>query len=423
MICENVNKLIKLTPLIPTIPYTASLPAMSDTLALTEQLISRASVTPLDAGCQDLIAQRLGAVGFVCETVISGPDDFRVTNLWAKRTAAPVNGKPAPLLVFAGHTDVVPTGPLAQWTSDPFTPTHRDGFLFGRGASDMKTSIAAMVVASEKFYQAQPQAPLSMAFLLTSDEEGPSVDGTKIMCDWLVARGEQLDYCIVGEPTSVHTTGDMIKNGRRGTLSGKLRVKGIQGHIAYPQLADNPIHKIAPALAALVGTEWDKGNAFFPPTTWQVSNIHGGTGASNVIPGEVVIDFNFRFSTESTAQGLKARVAQTLADAGLQAGTDYELAWTLGGEPFLTTPGPLVNAVRLAIEQHTGLQTELSTTGGTSDGRFIAKICPQVIELGPPNASIHKIDECVAVRDIAPLEAIYHQVLQELATLAAGASV
>ena len=391
---------------------------MSDTLALTEQLISRASVTPQDAGCQDLIAQRLAALGFVCETVVSGPEDFRVTNLWTKRTAPMVQGRPAPLLVFAGHTDVVPTGPLSQWTSDPFVPTHREGFLFGRGASDMKTSIAAMVVACEKFFTAQPDAPLSMAFLLTSDEEGPSVDGTKIMCDWLQARGEQLDYCIVGEPTSVLSTGDMIKNGRRGTLSGKLRVKGIQGHIAYPQLADNPIHKVAPALALLVATQWDRGNAFFPPTTWQVSNIHGGTGAGNVIPGEVVIDFNFRFSTESTAEGLKARVAQLLAQAGLRHEADYELVWTLGGEPFLTTPGPLVNAVRKAIEQQTGLQTELSTTGGTSDGRFIAKICPQVIELGPPNATIHKIDECVAVRDIAPLEAIYQQVLSELAALA-----
>jgi succinyl-diaminopimelate desuccinylase len=391
---------------------------MSDTLAFTEQLISRASVTPHDAGCQELIAQRLTALGFECETVVSGPDDFRVTNLWAKRKAPSVNGQPAPLLVFAGHTDVVPTGPITQWTSDPFVPTHRDGFLFGRGASDMKTSIAAMVVACEKFFQVAPQAPLSVAFLITSDEEGPSVDGTKIMCDWLQARGETLDYCIVGEPTSVLATGDMIKNGRRGTLSGKLRVKGIQGHIAYPQLADNPIHKVAPALALLVATQWDQGNAFFPPTTWQVSNIHGGTGASNVIPGEVVIDFNFRFSTESTAEGLKLRVGQVLTQAGLRPEADYELNWTLGGEPFLTTPGPLVNAVRKAIEQQTGIQTELSTTGGTSDGRFIARICPQVIELGPPNATIHKIDECVAVRDIAPLEAIYHQVLGELASLA-----
>lgn len=392
---------------------------MSETLALTEQLISRASVTPEDGGCQDLLIQRLRAAGFDCETVVSGPDNFRVTNLWAKRTAAVTQAGKAPLLVFAGHTDVVPPGPLDQWDSDPFTPTHKNGFLYGRGASDMKTSIAAMVVACEAFYKDHPDAPLSMAFLLTSDEEGPSVDGTKIMCDWLKARGEQLDYCIVGEPTSVYASGDMIKNGRRGTLSGKLRVKGVQGHIAYPQLADNPIHKIAPTLALLVGTTWDTGNAFFPPTSWQISNIHGGTGASNVIPGEVVIDFNFRFSTESTADSLKARVADLLAQTGLDEGQDYDLAWTLGGEPFLTTPGTLVQAVQAAIRQVTGQETELSTTGGTSDGRFIAKICPQVIELGPPNATIHKINECIAVRDIAPLQTIYLQVLRHLAGVAA----
>jgi succinyl-diaminopimelate desuccinylase len=383
----------------------------SPTLVLTEQLIALPSVTPHDGGCQRLVGQRLTQAGFECETVESGPAHFRVTNLWAKRTS-PV---PAPLLVWAGHTDVVPTGPLDQWTSDPFAPTHRDGYLYGRGASDMKTSIAAMVVAVEEFFAQHPNAPLSVAFLLTSDEEGPSVDGTKIMCDWLQKRGEKLDYCIVGEPTSVNATGDMIKNGRRGTLSGKLTVKGVQGHIAYPHLADNPIHKIAPSLAALVATRWDEGNAFFPPTTWQISNIHGGTGASNVIPGQVVIDFNFRFSTESTADSLKSRVNALLAQHGLQNEHDYDLHWTLGGEPFLTTPGPLVQAVQAAITEVTGIATELSTTGGTSDGRFIAKICPQVIELGPPNATIHKIDERIALQDIEPLKDVYRRILDKLA--------
>lgn len=383
----------------------------SPTLALTEQLIALPSVTPHDGGCQRLIAQRLAQAGFQCETVESGPAHFRVTNLWAKR---PASGS-APLMVWAGHTDVVPTGPVEQWTSDPFTPTHRDGYLYGRGASDMKTSIAAMVVAVEEFFAQHPAAPLSVAFLLTSDEEGPSLDGTKIMCDWLQKKGEKLDYCVVGEPTSVNATGDMIKNGRRGTLSGQLTVKGIQGHIAYPHLADNPIHKAAPALAALVATRWDEGNAFFPPTTWQISNIHGGTGASNVIPGQVVIDFNFRFSTESTADSLKNRVQALLAQQGLQSERDYDLHWTLGGEPFLTTPGPLVQAVQSAITEVTGLTTQLSTTGGTSDGRFIAKICPQVIELGPPNASIHKIDERIALKDIDPLKDIYRRLLEKLA--------
>jgi succinyl-diaminopimelate desuccinylase len=315
----------------------------------------------------------------------------------------------------AGYTDVVPSGPLEQWDSAPFAPTHRQGYLFGRGASDMKTSLAAMVVASESFFKANPEAPLSVAFLLTSDEEGPSVDGTKIMCDWLSARGERLDYCIVGEPTSVEATGDMIKNGRRGTLSGKLRVKGVQGHIAYPQLAANPIHKWAPAMALLVNTSWDLGNAFFPATTWQISNIHGGTGASNVIPGDVVVDFNFRFSTESTAATLQAHFSKVMTDARLHEGADYDIAWTLGGEPFLTPPGTLVTAVRHAIFEVTGLEPEMSTTGGTSDGRFIAKICPQVIELGPPNATIHKINESVAIKDIEPLTQIYLRTLQLLA--------
>jgi succinyl-diaminopimelate desuccinylase len=303
---------------------------------------------------------------------------------------------------------------LAQWSSDPFTPTHKDGKLYGRGASDMKTSIAAFVVAVEEFLATSPDAPLHIAFLLTSDEEGPSVDGTKVVVEQLKARGEVLDYCIVGEPTSVERTGDMIKNGRRGTLSGKLTVRGIQGHIAYPQLARNPIHQAMPALAELAATEWDRGNAFFPPTSWQVSNIHGGTGATNIIPGDVVVDFNFRFSTESTADGLQQRVHTVLDRHGLE----YDLRWTLGGQPFLTTPGELVSAVQQAIAGETGLSTELSTTGGTSDGRFIAQICPQVIELGPPNATIHKIDEHVVVADIEPLKNIYRRTLENLHTQA-----
>lgn len=382
---------------------------MSRTLHLTEQLLSRASVTPEDAQCQHIIAERLQALGFECETISSGPDDFRVTNLWAKRPGTPA-GQPSKLLVFAGHTDVVPTGPLAQWTSDPFVPTHRDGKLFGRGASDMKTSIAAFVVAVEEFIAAQPNPALSIALLLTSDEEGPATDGTVVVCDILKSRGEKLDYCIVGEPTSVERTGDMIKNGRRGTMSGKLTVKGVQGHIAYPHLADNPIHRAAPALAELVATVWDKGNDFFQPTSWQMSNIHGGTGATNVIPNSVVIDFNFRFCTESTPEGLQQRVHAVLDKHGL----DYELKWTVGGLPFLTTPGDLVAAVQAAIQAETGMATELSTTGGTSDGRFIAQICPQTIEFGPPNATIHKIDEHVVVADIEPLKNIYRRVLETL---------
>ena len=385
---------------------------MSDTLYLAEQLISRASLTPDDAGCQDILAARLAPLGFVCETIESGPADFRVTNLWAKRPAAPIkNRTSAPeLVVFAGHTDVVPTGPLDQWHSHPFTPTHREGKLYGRGASDMKTSLAAFVVAVEEFVAQQPDTALSIGFLLTSDEEGPATDGTVVVCDLLQKRGEKLDYCIVGEPTSVERTGDMIKNGRRGTMSGRLTVKGIQGHIAYPQLAKNPIHDVSPALAELVGIEWDLGNAFFPPTSWQISNIHGGTGASNVIPGAVVVDFNFRFCTESTPEGLQARL-QTVLD---RHGLDYDLTWTVGGLPFLTTPGTLVKAVCAAILQETGINTALSTTGGTSDGRFIAKICPQVIELGPPNATIHKINEHLNVADIEPLKNIYRRVLENL---------
>lgn len=387
---------------------------MSLTLSLAEALISRPSVTPEDAGCLQLLTERLTPLGFVCEAMDSGPANFRVQNLWAKRVATTPNAK---TVVFAGHTDVVPTGPLAQWKSDPFTPTQRDGKLYGRGASDMKTSIAAFVVAVEEFLAATPEPLIHLAFLLTSDEEGPSVDGTKVVVEQLKTRSEQLDYCIVGEPTSVKRTGDMIKNGRRGTLSGKLTVRGIQGHIAYPHLARNPIHEAVPALAELAAMRWDEGNAFFQPTSWQMSNIHGGTGASNIIPGAVVIDFNFRFCTESTAEGLKKRVHAVLDRHDLE----YELQWTLGGQPFLTTPGELVQAVQQAIHTETGLTTELSTTGGTSDGRFIATLCPQVIELGPPNASIHKIDEHIALADIEPLKNIYCRTLHNLQAQAVAA--
>jgi len=380
---------------------------MSLTLDLVEQLIARPSVTPDDAGCLSLIASRLTAVGFVCERMDHGPALARVSNLWAiKRSAKP----DAKTLVFAGHTDVVPTGPLDKWSSDPFTPTHRDGKLFGRGASDMKTSLAAMVVATEEFMQAENAAGFNLAFLLTSDEEGPSVDGTVKVVEALKARGEALHWCIVGEPTSVHRMGDMVKNGRRGTLSGKLSVKGLQGHIAYPQLARNPIHLLAPALAELIAIEWDKGNAYFQPTGWQVSNIHAGTGANNVIPGEVVVDFNFRFSTESTAEGLQQKLEAVLKKHQL----DYTLKWTLGGLPFITTPSDLLEVVQQSILDNTGISTELSTTGGTSDARFIAQMCPQVIEFGPPNDSIHQIDEFVRLGDINGLKNIYLGVLTRL---------
>jgi len=386
---------------------------MSATLRLTERLIALPSVTPEDGGCTELINSQLVPLGFNCEVIDLGPDHFRVRNLWAKRA-----GTSGQTLAFAGHTDVVPTGPLAQWSSDPFTPTHRDGKLFGRGASDMKTSLAAMVVATQEFLQACPNPALGVAFLLTSDEEGPALDGTVRICEMLHQRKETPDFCIVGEPTSVKQTGDMIKNGRRGSLSGKLTVKGIQGHIAYPQLADNPVHRAAPAIAELAATVWDQGNEFFPPTSWQISNVHAGTGATNVIPGDMVIDFNFRFCTESTADSLKQRVTALLQKHQL----NFEIEWTLGGLPFLTTPGTLVAAVQEAIQQVTGLQTELSTTGGTSDGRFIAQTCPQVIELGPPNATIHKIDEHVAIADIEPLKNIYKQVLIRLNQACAAAA-
>jgi len=375
-------------------------------LRLTEALIARASVTPTDGGCQQLLGERLAQAGFACETLLCGPENFRVTNLWALRQGS----RPGPVLAFAGHTDVVPTGPLEHWHSDPFVPTHRDGRLYGRGAADMKTSIACFVVAAEEFVAAHPQHGGGIALLITSDEEGPSVDGTLRLVELLQSRGQRLDACIVGEPTSVDQLGDMIKNGRRGTLSGRLSVKGIQGHIAYPQLARNPIHDAAPALAELVAMRWDEGNEFFPPTSWQMSNIHAGTGAGNVIPGELELQFNFRFSNESTPDSLKARVHELLDRHGL----DYQLTWTLGGDTFLTPPGSLSQGLSRAIEAETGVTPVLSTTGGTSDGRFIARICPQVVEFGPLNASIHKIDEHVVVADIERLKNIYRRTLENL---------
>jgi len=372
----------------------------SRTLLLTEELIALDSITPQDKGCQQRLIELLAPLGFRCETIESNG----VTNLWARK------GSEAPLFVFAGHTDVVPAGPLHQWESQPFVPTQRDGKLYGRGASDMKTSIAAMVIACEEFIADHPDHQGSIAFLITSDEEGPAVDGTAVVVDLLEERGETLDYCLVGEPTSNHVLGDTIKNGRRGSLSGHLVIKGIQGHIAYPQLARNPIHQAAPALAELVAEVWDEGNEYYAPTSWQISNMAAGTGATNVIPGSLSIDFNFRFSTASTAEGLEARVHTILDHHGL----DYDLKWTLSGQPFLTEKGLLSDTLCEAIRDELGVQTELSTTGGTSDGRFIARICPQVIEFGPPNASIHKIDEHIELRYIDPLKNIYRRTLERL---------
>lgn len=377
---------------------------MGATLHLAEALIAHRSVTPDDDGCQALVAERLHSAGFACEPLRFG----EVRNLWAVRRGA----RPGPTVVFAGHTDVVPAGPLDAWSSDPFTPTHRDGKLYGRGAADMKGSVAAMVVAAEEFAARHPQHAGAVALLLTSDEEGPAVDGTVRVVQTLQARGERLDACIVGEPTCVDRIGDMVKNGRRGSLSGRLTVLGVQGHVAYPQLARNPLHMLAPALAELCAAAWDAGNDHFPPTTFQVSNLRAGTGATNVIPGEAVADFNFRFSTESTPEGLKARVAEVLA----RHGVEHRLEWTLGGEPFLTAAGSLSDALLGAIRAETGVQAALSTTGGTSDGRFIAKACPQVVEFGPVNASIHKVDEHVVAADLETLKNIYRRTLEALLT-------
>lgn len=376
------------------------------TQLLATQLLACRSVTPEDGGCMALIASRLEPLGFTCEYL----NRNGVSNLWARR------GTAAPLLVLAGHTDVVPTGPVERWQSNPFTPTVRDGKLYARGAADMKSSLAAFVVAVERFVAAHPDHTGSLAFLLTSDEEGDAVDGTTIVVDALRARNELPDYCIVGEPTSAERFGDMLKNGRRGSLSGKMTVKGIQGHIAYPHLAKNPVHMIAPAIAELATTEWDQGNEFFPPTTWQISNIHGGTGAGNVIPGSVEVMFNFRFATASTPESLKKTLQDILAKHGMNAGSDYDITWTLGAKPFVTGRGSLVEAAVAAIHAETGIDAELSTTGGTSDARFIAEICPQIIEFGPLNTTSHKIDEHVAVANLPQLTAIYQRILESLLT-------
>lgn len=370
------------------------------TLTLARQIIARPSVTPDDAGCMEIIAGRLQPLGFSIEYI----NRNGVTNLWARRGVA------KPLFVFAGHTDVVPTGPLEKWTSPPFAPEIRDGMLYGRGAADMKSSLAAMLTATDAFVASNPDHPGSIAFLLTSDEEGDAVDGTVAVVEALKARGDRLDICIIGEPTSVNTLGDMIKNGRRGSLSGTLMVKGIQCHIAYPEKGRNPVHEAAPALAELAATEWDKGNEYFPPTTWQVSNIHGGTGATNVVPGQLEIKFNFRFSTASTPEGLQQRLLSILDKHGL----DYDIKWTLGARPFLTGRGPLADAASAAIQEICGIETELSTTGGTSDGRFIAEICDQLLEIGPVNATSHKIDECVDIAALPKLSAIYTRILERL---------
>ena len=373
---------------------------MTPALELAQDLIRRPSVTPEDGGCQELIAARLRAAGFDCEPMRFG----EVSNLWARR------GKARPLVCFAGHTDVVPTGPLSEWQSDPFVPTLRDGKLYGRGAADMKSSIAAFTVAVEAFVKERPSHAGAIAFLLTSDEEGPAVDGTVKVVEALKARGETMDYCIVGEPTSVDALGDTLKNGRRGSLSGKLVVRGIQGHVAYPHLARNPVHELAPALAELAKTQWDRGNESFPPTTWQVSNIHAGTGAGNVIPGSVEVDFNFRFSTESTDATLTQRVEAILRKHKL----DYSLSWVLGAKPFLSAKGRLADTVAQVCKRHTGRIAELSTTGGTSDARFIIDISPEVLELGPVNASIHKLNEHIEVAALEQLAAIYLDTLRAL---------
>jgi succinyl-diaminopimelate desuccinylase len=372
----------------------------SSTLELAQELISRRSLTPDDAGCQQLLAERLAPLGFSIAHMRFG----QVDNLWARR------GSAAPLLCFAGHTDVVPTGPATKWQSDPFTPTLRAGVLYGRGAADMKSSIAAFVTAVEDFVSRQPQHKGSIALLITSDEEADAVDGTVRVVEALRTRKEKIDYCIVGEPTSEKTVGDTIKNGRRGSLSAKLMVKGVQGHIAYPHLAENPIHSAAPALAELAQTKWDDGNEYFPPTTWQISNIHGGTGALNVIPGEVEIAFNFRFSTASSVESLKKRVQELLDRHRVR----YEIDWSLSGKPYQTPRGRLVEAVSDAVAAITRARPALSTSGGTSDGRFIADICPEVLEVGPLNESIHKIDECIALTDLEALQRIYLRVLENV---------
>lgn len=374
----------------------------SAVLHLTEELIRRPSVTPLDEGCQQLMADRLSALGFDIESMF-----FEDTlNLWARR------GRGKPLFCFAGHTDVVPTGPLEQWDSPPFEPEIRDGLLYGRGTADMKGSLAAMIVATERFLAKKPQLTGDIAFLITSDEEGPFINGTKRVIETLEARQEKISWCLVGEPSSTHQVGDVIKNGRRGSLTGYLKVKGVQGHVAYPHLVDNPIHKAAPALAALSTEVWDHGNAFFPATSFQISNIHAGTGATNVVPGELSLTFNFRYSTEVTAEQLQQRVLALLDQHQL----NYDIDWVLNGLPFLTDRGPLVEAAAKAVRQVQGFETSLETTGGTSDGRFIAPTGAQVVELGPCNGTIHKINEHVRVADLDLLTDMYEAILWHLLT-------
>lgn len=378
----------------------------SEVLALTEALIRRPSVTPLDEGCQQLMADRLSKLGFHIESMF-----FEDTlNLWARR------GQGKPLFCFAGHTDVVPTGPLEKWQSPPFEPQIRDGFLYGRGAADMKGSLAAMIVATERFLAKNPKLTADIAFLITSDEEGPFINGTKRVIETLEARQEKIRWCLVGEPSSTHQVGDVIKNGRRGSLTGYLTVKGIQGHVAYPHLVDNPIHKAAPALAELSQEVWDQGNAFFPATSFQISNIQAGTGATNVVPGELTLTFNFRYSTEVTAEQLQQRVITILQRHQLDYQLDYQLDWVLNGLPFLTDRGPLVEAAVAAVAKVQGFQTSLETSGGTSDGRFIAPTGAQVVELGPCNGSIHKIDEHVRVQDLELLTDMYEAILWQLLT-------
>ncbi len=372
----------------------------SDTLALAKDLLSRRSVTPEDAGCQELMIARLEAIGFKIERLRFGDVD----NFWARR------GDRAPLYAFAGHTDVVPTGPQDQWQHAPFEPTIEDGMLYGRGAADMKGSLAAMLTACERFVAAHPDHVGSIGFLITSDEEGPSVNGTVKVVEHLEARGEKMDGCLVGEPSSTSVAGDVIKNGRRGSLGCVLTVHGVQGHVAYPHLADNPIHRITPALAELCAENWDNGNEFFPATSFQISNINGGTGATNVIPGEVEIVFNFRYSTETTHEQLQQRAEKILDSHNVK----YTANWNLSGLPFLTASGALVDAARFATQKINGTAAELSTAGGTSDGRFIAPTGAQVVELGPVNATIHKIDECVAVDDLDKLSKMYELILEKL---------
>jgi len=373
---------------------------MSPTLELAFDLISRASVTPEDAGCQDTMIARLEAIGFHVERLRFEDVD----NFWARR------GDAGPVLCFAGHTDVVPTGPVDKWQSHPFQPEIRDGMLYGRGAADMKGSLAAMVTACERFVAAHPNHKGTIAFLITSDEEGPSINGTVKVVQTLEARGEKMDWCLVGEPSCSEQLGDTVKNGRRGSHNARLVVKGVQGHVAYPHLASNPVHLAAPALAELVSIEWDQGNEFFPPTSFQISNIHAGTGATNVIPGELEVLFNLRYSTETDHQHIEQRVTEVLDRHGL----DYDIEWTLSGLPFLTPAGALVDAARDAIKAVTGIDTELSTGGGTSDGRFIAPTGAQVLELGPLNASIHQRNEHVKADDLDRLSDIYQGILQRL---------